>query len=150
MNRVVPWMELCDLIEPHYPKAGRGRRPVGLERMLRLHFLQHWYNLSDPGLEEELLESESMRKFVGIDLGVERVPDETTVCKFRHLLERHGLGRRSSRAWASTCRRGASGSAPAPSWTPRSSARRPPPRTSIASATRRWERPRRAGSGCTA
>lgn len=92
MDRVVPWKELCELIEPHYPKAGRGRPPVGLERMLRLHFLQHWYNLSDPALEEELLESESMRRFVGIDLGHERVPDETTVCKFRHLLERHGLG----------------------------------------------------------
>ncbi|MCW5610601.1 MAG: IS5 family transposase [Rubrivivax sp.] len=94
MDRVVPWKELCELIEPHYPKAGRGRPPVGLERMLRLHFLQHWYNLSDPGLEEELLESESMRRFVGIDLGHERVPDETTVCKFRHLLERHGLGQK--------------------------------------------------------
>ena len=94
MDRVVPCKELCELIEPHYPKAGRGRPPVGLERMLRLHFLQHWYNLSDPGLEEELLESESMRRFVGIDLGHERVPDETTVCKFRHLLERHGLGQK--------------------------------------------------------
>ena len=94
MERVVPWKELSELIEPHYPKSGRGRPPVGLERMLRLHFLQHWYNLSDPGLEEELLESESMRRFVGIDLGHERVPDETTVCKFRHLLERHGLGKR--------------------------------------------------------
>jgi transposase, IS5 family len=93
MDRVVPWSELCELIEPHYPNTGRGRPPVGLERMLRLHFLQHWYNLSDPGLEEELLESESMRKFVGIDLGQERVPDETTVCKFRHLLERNGLGK---------------------------------------------------------
>jgi IS5 family transposase len=93
MDRVVPWQELCKLIEPHYPKAVRGRPPVGLERMLRLHFLQHWYNLSDPGLEEALLESESMRRFVGIDLGHERVPDETTVCKFRHLLERHELGR---------------------------------------------------------
>lgn len=92
MDQVVPWTELCELIEPHYPNSGRGRPPVGLERMLRLHFLQHWYNLSDPGLEEELLESESMRKFVGIDLGQERVPDETTVCKFRHLLERNGLG----------------------------------------------------------
>lgn len=93
MDRVVPWQELCKLIEPHYPKAVRGRPPLGLERMLRLHFLQHWYNLSDPGLEEALLESESMRRFVGIDLGHERVPDETTVCKFRHLLERHELGR---------------------------------------------------------
>ncbi len=92
MDQVVPWKELCELIEPHYPNTGRGRPPVGLERMLRLHFLQHWYNLSDPGLEEELLESESMRRFVGIDLGQERVPDEATVCKFRHLLERNGLG----------------------------------------------------------
>ena len=92
MDAVIPWARLAALIEPHYPNTGRGRPPVGLERMLRLHFLQHWYNLSDPGLEEELLESESMRRFVGIDLGQERVPDETTVCKFRHLLERNGLG----------------------------------------------------------
>lgn len=92
MDSVVPWRELCELIEPHYPKAGNGRPPVGLQRMLRIHFLQHWYNLSDPGVEEELKESSSMRRFVGIDLGVEPVPDETTVCKFRHLLEQHGLG----------------------------------------------------------
>lgn len=93
MNRVVPWAGLCELIEPHYPKAGRGRQPVGLERMLRIHFLQHWFNLSDPAVEEALYESNSMREFVGIDLGHERVPDETTVLKFRHLLERHELGR---------------------------------------------------------
>lgn len=93
MDRVVPWAQLCALIEPHYPKAGRGRHPVGLERMLRIHFLQHWFNLSDPAVEESLYESNSMREFVGIDLGHERVPDETTVCKFRHLLERHELGR---------------------------------------------------------
>jgi IS5 family transposase len=94
MDRVVPWAQLCALIEPHYPKAGRGRHPVGLERMLRIHFLQHWFNLSDPAVEEALYESSSMREFVGIDLGHERVPDETTVCKFRHLLEHHELGRR--------------------------------------------------------
>lgn len=93
MDRVVPWAQLCALIEPHYPKAGRGRHPVGLERMLRIHFLQHWFNLSDPAVEEALYESSSMREFVGIDLGHERAPDETTVCKFRHLLERHELGR---------------------------------------------------------
>lgn len=92
MERVVPWDKLCELIEPHYPKAGNGRRPVGLERMLRLHFVQHWFNLSDPAVEDELYESASMRKFVGIDLGCEAVPDETTACKFRHLLEQHGLG----------------------------------------------------------
>lgn len=93
MDRVVAWGELCGLVEPHYPKAGRGRRPVGLERMLRIHFLQHWFNLSDPAVEEALYESVSMREFVGIDLGHEPVPDETTVLNFRHLLERHDLGR---------------------------------------------------------
>lgn len=94
MNCVVPWSKLCQLIEPHYPKAGNGRPPVGLERMLRLYFLQQWFNLSDPAVEEALYESISMRSFVGIDLGHEPVPDETTVCKFRHLLEQHDLGRR--------------------------------------------------------
>lgn len=94
MDAVLPWAELCALIEPHYPKPGRGRPPVGLERMLRIHFLQHWFNLSDPAVEEALYESVSVREFAGIDLGQERVPDETTICKFRHLLERHELGRR--------------------------------------------------------
>jgi len=94
MERVVPWKELYALIEPFYPKAGKGRPPVGLERMLRIHFLQSWFNLSDPGAEEALYDMESMRRFVGIDLGNEPVPDETTICKFRHLLETHGLGER--------------------------------------------------------
>lgn len=93
MQRVVPWSELCALIEPVYPKPGNGRPPVGLERMLRIYFLQHWFNLSDPAVEEALYDSSAMRAFVGIDLGREPVPDETTVCKFRHLLERHELGR---------------------------------------------------------
>jgi len=92
MERVVPWRELCAVVEPFYPKPGSGRPPVGLERMLRLHLLQHWFNLSDPGAEEALYESVSMRRFVGIDLGREPVPDETTILNFRHLLERHGLG----------------------------------------------------------
>ena len=92
MDTVVPWRELCAIIEPFYPKAGNGRPPIGLERMLRLHFLQHWFNLSDPAAEEALYDSESMRRFVGVDLGREPVPDETTILNFRHLLERHGLG----------------------------------------------------------
>ena len=92
MDRVVPWRELCALIEPVYPKPGKGRVPVGLERMLRIYFLQQWFNLSDPGAEEALYDSLTMRRFVGIDLGREPVPDETTLCKFRHLLERHDLG----------------------------------------------------------
>ena len=93
MDKVVPWRELCALVEPFYPKAGHGRPPIGLERMLRLHLLQHWFNLSDPAAEEALYESLSMRRFVGIDLGREAVPDETTILNFRHLLERHNLGK---------------------------------------------------------
>jgi transposase, IS5 family len=92
MEQVVPWRELTTLIEPVYPKAGNGRRPVGLERMLRIYFLQQWFNLSDPAVEETLYDSPVMRQFAGIDLGSEPVPDETTVCKFRHLLEEHRLG----------------------------------------------------------
>src|SRR6202790_500600 len=82
----------CALSEPHYPKAGNGRPRVGVERMLRMYFLQQWFNLSDPAVEEALYDSVVMRNFVDIDLGREPVPDETTVCKFRHLLEEHGLG----------------------------------------------------------
>jgi IS5 family transposase len=86
MEQVVPWRELCALIEPHYPKAGNGRPPLGVERMLRIYFLQHWFNLSDPGVEEALYDSAVLRQFVGVDLGQEPVPDETTVCKFRTYL----------------------------------------------------------------
>ena len=93
MNRVVPWAELVAVIEPVYPQAdGPGRPPVGIERMLRLHGLQQWFNLSDPAVEEALYDSRAMRQFVGIDLGREPVPDETTICKFRHLLEAHQRG----------------------------------------------------------
>ena len=93
MERIVPWPALCGLIAPFYPKPGNGRPPVGVERMLRLYFLQQWFNLSDPAVEEALYDSLAMRRFVGIDLGREPVPDETTVCRFRHLLEEHDLGR---------------------------------------------------------
>ncbi len=92
MEQVVPWRKLCALIEPHYPKPGQGRPPVGVERMLRIYFLQQWFNLSDPAAEEALYDSMVMRDFVGIDLGREPGPDETTICKFRHLLEEHELG----------------------------------------------------------
>ena len=95
METVIPWQELCAVIEPFYPRPeGAGRPPVGLERMLRIHFLQHWFNLSDPAMEEALYDSRAMRRFVGIDLGREPVPDETTILKFRHLLEAHNLGQR--------------------------------------------------------
>jgi IS5 family transposase len=92
MDRVVPWSRLCALIEPHYPHAGNGRPPKELEQMLRMYFLQQWFNLSDPAVEEALYDSAVLRQFVGIDLGQEPVPDETTACKFRHLLEEHQLG----------------------------------------------------------
>jgi IS5 family transposase len=93
MERVVPWSALLALIEPFYPKPGNGRPPVGVERMLRIYFLQQWFDLSDPAAEEALYDSQAMRRFVGIDLGREPVPDETTMCRFRHLLEAHNLGR---------------------------------------------------------
>src|ERR1022692_5284207 len=92
MEQVVPWVELSALVEPHYAKAGNGRRPVGLAIMLRTYFLQQWFNLSDPGVEEALYESAALRRFVGVDLGVAPAPDETTICRFRHLLEKHELG----------------------------------------------------------
>jgi len=94
MDRILPWSQLCEIIRPHYPTGEGGRPAIDLERMLRIHFLQQWFNLSDPSVEEALYESVSMRRFVGIDLGHEAAPDETTVCKFRHLLERHKLGER--------------------------------------------------------
>jgi IS5 family transposase len=93
MDKIVPWSGLVGLIQPHYPKGENGRAPVGLERMLRLYFLQQWFNLSDPGLEDALYESPVLRRFAGIDLGREPVPDETTILNFRHLLEKHDLGR---------------------------------------------------------
>ncbi len=94
MNRVVPWAELCALIDPVYPKAGNGRPPIDLELMLRVYFLTQWFNLSDPGVEEALYDSLAMRAFAGVDLGRKPAPDETTVCNFRHLLEEHDLGKK--------------------------------------------------------
>ena len=95
MERIIPWRELSAAIEPVYPKVSEagGRPPIPLERMLRIYFLQLWFNLSDPAVEEALYDSVAMRSFVGIDLGVEGAPDETTVCRFRHLLERNKLGK---------------------------------------------------------
>jgi IS5 family transposase len=93
MDTVVPWGRLLGLITPHYPKAGAkgGRPPMRIETMLRVYFLQNWYALSDPMAEETLYDSEAMRRFAGIELGDDRIPDETTILNFRHLLERHRL-----------------------------------------------------------
>jgi IS5 family transposase len=91
MNAVIPWSRLVALIEPHYPKQGKGRQPLGLEKMLRIYFLQQWFDLSDPQAEDSIYDSESMRRFVGVELGEDTIPDETTILRFRHLLEKHGL-----------------------------------------------------------
>ena len=95
MDKIIPWPELSAAVQTVYPKISEngGRPPIPLERMLRIYFLQLWFNLSDPAVEEALYDSVAMRNFVGIDLGVEGAPDETTVCKFRHLLERNKLGK---------------------------------------------------------
>ena len=77
MDAVIPWSRLVGLIEPHYPKAGQGRQPLGLEKMLRIYFLQQWFNLSDPQAEDAIYDSESMRRFARVELGEEVVPDET-------------------------------------------------------------------------
>jgi transposase, IS5 family len=92
MELIVPWAALCEVIGPYYPKAGNGRPPIGLERMLRIHFVQHWFNMADLSCEEALYDSASLRHFVGIDLGREPVPDATTMLKFRKLLNDNKLG----------------------------------------------------------
>jgi IS5 family transposase len=91
MDAVVPWALWIALIEPYYPKAGKRRGPYPLEVVLRIYFLQQSYQLSDPGAEEALYDIQSMRAFVGLELGRDAIPDETTILNFRHLLERHEL-----------------------------------------------------------
>jgi IS5 family transposase len=113
MEHVVPWSTLCELTEPFYPKPGNGRPPVGVERMLRIYFLQQWFNLSDPAVEEALYDSLAMRRFVGVDLGREPVPDDRaaaasralfrggdhpTVCASMHRLVLSGHGWRLTRS----------------------------------------------------
>jgi IS5 family transposase len=150
-NRVVPWTELVAVIEPIYPKAeGPGRPPVGVERMLRLHCLQQWFNLSDPAVEEALYDSRAMRQFVGIDLGREPVPDETTLCTFRHLLETHQLGEQLfARIGAYLATHGLKVSR-GPSSMPPSSVRPVRQRIGRKSGIPRCSRPRRATSGTSA
>jgi IS5 family transposase len=94
MDAVIPWSGILALIEPHYPKAGNGTQPMPMERMLRIYFMQQWFNLSDPAAEDSLYDSESMRRFAGIELVEDAVPDETTILRFRHLLEQHQLTQR--------------------------------------------------------
>jgi transposase, IS5 family len=91
MDAVIPWSRLLWLIEPHYPKAGNGTQPKPMEQMLRIYFMQNWFNLSDPQAEDSLYDIESMRRFAGIELLGQDIPDESTILRFRHLLEQHQL-----------------------------------------------------------
>jgi len=91
INAVIPWARLTALIEAYYPKAGEGRQPMPLERMLRIYFMQQWFNLSDPQAEDALYDMETMRRFAGIELVEDTIPDESTILRFRHLLEAHQL-----------------------------------------------------------
>ena len=92
MEAVVPWKELEALIEPHYPTRGRqGRQPMPMRSMLRIYFMQQWYALSDPGMEDALYDTETLRRFAGMELGEDAIPDETTILNFRRLLEKHRL-----------------------------------------------------------
>jgi transposase, IS5 family len=92
MEQVVPWSRLIAVIEPHYPKSGkRGRPPIGIERMLRMYFIQQWYGLADVAVEDAIYDSQALRNFCGIDLTVANVPDSTTLMDFRHLLEKNAL-----------------------------------------------------------
>ena len=93
MEELVPWARVVAVIAPYYPKGERGRPPIGIERMLRIYFLQQWYGLADEALEDAIYDSQAMRTFAGIDLSVESVPDATTLLNFRHLLEAHDLTR---------------------------------------------------------
>jgi transposase, IS5 family len=92
MEQVVPWARLIEVIEPHYPKSGkRGRPPIGIERMLRMYFVQQWYGLADEAVEDAIYDSQALRSFMGLDLSCASVPDATTLMGFRHLLEAHDL-----------------------------------------------------------
>ncbi len=91
MDAVIPWSRLVSLIQPHYHQGKTGRQPHDLERMLRIYFMQQWFNLSDPQAEDAIYDSESMRRFARVELDDDKVPDESTILRFRHLLEKHGL-----------------------------------------------------------
>ena len=146
MDGLIPWQRLEQRIRPVYAKPGKGLRPYPLPVMLRIHCVQLFYNLSDPGMEDLLYEAESVRRFVGLSLS-EALPDETTILNFRHLLERHhwarACWRRSTPIWS----RRDCGCEREPLWTPASSRLRPRPRIGLGSGTRRCIGRRRGISG---
>src|SRR5712691_3638903 len=137
MEQVVPWRELCALVAPHYPKAGQGRTPVGVERMLRIYFLQQWFNLSDPAVEEALYDSAALRSFVDIDLGREPVPDETTCASSGTYSKSISWAGVSSSGWRSTYKGEGCGSARERSWMRRLCMHRGRPRTRARSVDRK-------------
>jgi len=138
------------LVEPHYPKAGNGRQPVGLSIMLRTYFLQQWFSLSDSGTEEAFYESAVLRRFAGVDLGVTAAPDETTILRFRHLLEQHDLCGQMLMTVNRDLETKGIRIRPAPSWTRRLFTRPRRPRTPAASAIPRCIRLERASSSISA
>ncbi len=103
MDAVIPWTRLLALIEPHYPKAGNGTQPKPMEQMLRIYFMQNWFNLSDPQAEDSLYDIESLRRFAGIELMGHDIPDETTILRFRHLLEGNCNSRNGSLPRSARC-----------------------------------------------
>ena len=146
MDGLIPWQKLEERIKPVYPKPGKGRRPYPLPAMLRVHCVQLFYNLSDPGMEDLLYEAESVRRFVGLSLA-EALPDETTILNFRHLLERHGMGKGLFEEITPTWSPRDYGCGKGPSWTPASSRLPRPPRTGLGSGTQRCIRRRKETSG---
>jgi IS5 family transposase len=147
MEQIVPWAELQALVEPYYPKGENGRPPIGLSIMLRVYFLQQWFNLSDPGAEDALYESPALRRFAGIDLGRAPAPDESTILGFRHLLEQHDLGGAMLEAMNHYLESRGAASAAARLWTRPLSMRLRRPRTPAANATRRCTRHGKASNG---
>ena len=146
MDGLIPWQKLEERIRPVYAKRGKGRRPYPLLAMLRIHCVQLFYNLSDPGMEDLLYEAESVRRFVGLNL-TEALPDETTILNFRHLLERHELGKGLLEEINAHLESKDCGSGRGPLWTPASSRHRPRRRTGLGSGTRRCTRQRKGTSG---
>jgi IS5 family transposase len=147
MEQVVPWARLVARLQPLYPKGERGRPPIGLERMLRIYFLQQWYGLADEALEDALYDSQALRGFAGIELNRDPMPDATTLLKFRHWLERHDLTRALFDDIAAMLEARGLLMRQARSSMPRSSPRRPRPRTRPRPATRKCTKPKRVTSG---
>jgi transposase, IS5 family len=140
MDAVIPWSPIKAIIEPHYPKAGNGTQPMPMERMLRIYFMQQWFNLSDPGAEDALYDSESMRRFAGIELVDDAVPDESTILRLRHVLEQHKLTEQIFGQGEASWSRSGCCSSPGRSSMRRSSRRRARRRTPLGHATPRCAR----------